>query len=107
MEQSDFLTTSAQIAVGLAGFTGVASVFGRQPSAVTVRRGFKVLRNVGLEADRSWRAIVGALGTMTFGSLFAGVVGLRASTFYLLALLLQLVLCALFFYRFFVSMHTR
>jgi len=163
MEQSDFLTTSAQIAVGLAGFTGVASVFGRDSSAVphevqserlramieaaqvavvfalvplllldlnlaedvlwrvacglfltgwtavfviTVRRGFKVLRNVGLKADRSWRAIVGVLGAMSFGSLFAGVVGLRPSNLYLLALLFQLVLCALFFYRFFLSMHS-
>ena len=34
MEQSDFLTSAAQIAVGLAGFTGVASAFSNGPADV-------------------------------------------------------------------------
>jgi hypothetical protein len=36
LEQSEFLTTAAQVAVGLAGFTGVASVLSGQPTAVPV-----------------------------------------------------------------------
>ncbi len=160
-EQSDFLVAAAQIAVGMAGFTGVASVFSSRPAevpaevqaerlramieaalvavvfslvplllsdlklseaslwrlasglylaawssvlAITVRRGFGVLRRLQLQADRSWRAAVGAMGVLSLGSLLAGAVGFHPSTCYLFALLLQLILCALFFYRFFVSL---
>lgn len=72
---------------------------------VTVRRGFEVLRQVEIEADPGWRRLVATLGVLTFGVLFAGGVGFASSTAYLLALLLQLILCSLFFYRFFVSVH--
>jgi hypothetical protein len=161
MEQADFLTAAAQIAVGLAGFTGVASALSSRPAevpaevqaerlramieaalvavvfslvplllsdlkfseatlwrlssglylagwtstfAITVRRGFRVLRDVQLEADRSWRAVVAAIGVLCFGSLLSGGSGFHASSCYLFALLLQLILCALFFYRFFASL---
>jgi hypothetical protein len=72
--------------------------------AITVRRGFAVLRRVQLQADRSWAAVVAAIGVLSFGSLLCGASGFHASSCYLFALLLQLILCALFFYRFFVSL---
>jgi hypothetical protein len=160
VEQSDFLTTAAQIAVGLAGFTGVASAFSGRPTDVSaeiqaerlrgmieaglvavifsllpfllsdlelseaalwrlasalylvvwtatfvlgVRRGLQVLRGAPAQ-PRSWGAALALIGVLSFGSLVSGVIGFRPSSCYLFALLLQLTLCALFFYRFFLSL---
>ncbi len=74
---------------------------------VTVRRGLRVLREVGVQADASWRMIVGVMGASSFGALVVGTLGVRSSALYLLALLLQLVMCAMYFYRFFVGIHNR
>lgn len=163
IEQTEFLTTAAQVAVGLAGFTGVASVFSSRPTAVpaavqserlramietalvavvfslvplllddagfsatavwrvssvlyliawattfaiTVRRGLRVLRGVRLHADRGWAVLVALAGALTFLALLAGSLGFRPSSAYLFALLLQLSLCALFFYRFFLGLRS-
>jgi hypothetical protein len=155
VERSDFHTTAAQIAVGLAGFTGVSSAFSSRPTDVSaeiqaerlrgmieaglvavifsllplllsdvelpeatlwrlasalylvvwtvtfalgVRRVLHVLRGAPAQ-PRSWAAALGLVGALCFGSLVSGVIGFRPSSCYLFALLLQLILCGLFFYR--------
>ncbi len=47
---------------------------------------------------------VAAMGVLSAASLVSGAIKFHSSTCYLFALLLQLVLCALFFYRFFLSL---
>jgi hypothetical protein len=48
--------------------------------------------------------VLGLIGLLSFGSLASAVIGFRPSSCYLFALLLQLTLCAFFFYRFFLSL---
>ena len=72
--------------------------------ALTVWRGLRVLRRVQQRAEPSWSAVVLAFGVLSFASLLSGVSGFQSSSSYLFTLLLQLILCALFFYRYFLSL---